>query len=235
MSSPLRVTALAASAQLGGTERVLLDFAARAFEYDIALRVLVPRDGPLIEILNNIGVPTEIVRAPNVMLRGSQQPGRLGSVLPAALALPFWAGALRRHRFCREAGVLYSIGFKTHLATTLPFGKRVVWHLHEFPPETTGRAWRMIAGRVPDALIANSSAVAEAWREEKRERGKEKSELSTFPVSRFPFPALSVVPHGVDLDRFKTRPASGWIHRLLGLPGDARLVGMPAVFARWKG
>ena len=133
--SPLRVTVLAASAQLGGTERVLLDFAARAFEYDIALRVLVPRDGPLIEILNHIGVPTEVVPAPRVMLRGSQQPGRIWSALPAAMALPLWAGALRRHRFCREARALYSIGFKTHLATTLPFGKRVVWHLHEFPPQ----------------------------------------------------------------------------------------------------
>jgi len=57
LTLPLRVTALAASAQLGGTERVLLDFAARAFEHDVVLRVLTPKDGPLIDILNQIGVP----------------------------------------------------------------------------------------------------------------------------------------------------------------------------------
>src|SRR5207249_715196 len=126
-------------------------------------------------------------------------------------------------------GVLYSIGFKTHLATTLPFGKRVVWHLHEFPPQTTGQAWRMIARRVPDALIANSRAVAEAWDGQTGRRldgwGGHTADPTNRPTVQ-PSDRLVVVPNGVDLDRFKTRPASGWIHRALHLPGDARLIGM---------
>jgi glycosyltransferase involved in cell wall biosynthesis len=237
MPSPLRVTALAASAQLGGTERVLLDFAVRAFEHDISLRVLTPRDGPLIGILNQIGVPAAVVPAPRVMLQGSQQPGRLWSAIPGALALPYWAGKLRAHPFAQDAHVLYSVGFKTHLATALPFGKAVVWHLHEFPPETTGRIWKMLAGRVPHALIANSIAVAKAWmagQTVRRSDGREAERTSDRPTVR-PSDRLVVVPNGVDLDHFKPMERTGWIHQLLGIPGDQRLIGMPAVFARWKG
>src|SRR5712691_3074190 len=119
MTLPLRVTAVAASAQLGGTERVLLDFAARAFEHDIALSVLTPRDGPLIGILRQIGVPADVVPGPPALLHGSQQPGRLLSLAPALLALPGWVWKLQRHARWRDADVLYSIGFKTHGATAL--------------------------------------------------------------------------------------------------------------------
>ncbi len=230
----LRVTALAASAQLGGTERVLLDFAARAFEHDIALRVLTPRGGPLIDILNQLGVPADVVSAPAAVLSGSQQPGRLLSSIPAALALPLWGRALRSHAYARDADVLYSVAFKAHLVTTFPLRKKVAWHLHEFPPQRTGEMWKWLARRVPHALIANSQAVAHAW-EGKREAGsgKRKAESSPLPPSRFPLPA--VVPNGVELDRFKPAPPTGWIRQSLGLPTSARLIGMPAVFAQWKG
>jgi len=43
------------------------------------------------------------------------------------------------------------------------------------------------------------------------------------------------VRNGVDTGRFAPAPRTGWVHDLLGLPRTARLVGMPAVFARWKG
>ena len=45
----------------------------------------------------------------------------------------------------------------------------------------------------------------------------------------------TVVPNGINLDRFKPGERSFWIHDRLGIPHDHRLVGMPAVFARWKG
>jgi glycosyltransferase involved in cell wall biosynthesis len=43
------------------------------------------------------------------------------------------------------------------------------------------------------------------------------------------------VPNGVDLDRFHPRPRGFWIHDLLKIPHQHRIIGMPAVFARWKG
>jgi hypothetical protein len=45
-NGPLAVTAVAGTAQLGGPERVLPDFANRACEFDAALKVLTPEPGP---------------------------------------------------------------------------------------------------------------------------------------------------------------------------------------------
>jgi glycosyltransferase involved in cell wall biosynthesis len=143
--------------------------------------------------------------------------------MPAAMALPMWARALRRHPFARDARLWYSIGFKTHLTTAFHSGRKVVWHLHEFPPETTGTLWRLLARMIPDALIANSIAVSEAW--DPSDAGRRGGGRTW----------MHVVPNGVDLDRFKPRARTGWIHEQLGLPRTARLLGMPAVFARWKG
>jgi glycosyltransferase involved in cell wall biosynthesis len=212
----LRVTALAVSAQLGGTERVLLDFAERAFEWDIAIRVVTPRDGPLIGILTERGIPAAVVPASDAMLRGSQRRGAWTTLPRALLGLRRWARDLARHPYVQDAQVLYSVGFKAHLATYAgrrAGGPAVVWHLHEFPPAVTGPIWRVLARRSPDALIANSDVVAQAW-----DRA-----------------AAAVVPNGVDLDRFRPRDRTFWIHDHLGIPREDRLFGMPAVLARWKG
>lgn len=215
----IRITAVAASAQLGGTERVLLDFAARAFEHDIALRVLTPRQGPLLEILNEIGVPAQAVPASPRLLRGSQRWGALAS-LPGTLAgLAAWARQLGRHAFFQEADAIYTAAFKAHLAASWLRRHPVVWHLHEYPPALTGAAWRMLSRISPDAMIANSFATARAWGfHPPRTAGR-----------------LAVIENGVDLDRFRPRARTYWIHDALGVPREHRLIGMPAVFARWKG
>ncbi len=214
------VTAVAAAAQLGGTERVLLDFANLAFEHDIALRVLTPCDGPLVEILGKIGIESDVVPASRRLLRGSQQPGALSSIPGALVGLYAWSRRLARHPFLRSADVAYSVAFKPHIALALQRVHPVVWHLHEFPPSTTGRLWRSLARRIPEGLAVNSTVVADAW---------------VPPTDRALRDRTTVVHNGVNLDRFRLRPRTGWVHRELQVPGDARLIGMPAVFARWKG
>ncbi len=231
-STPLRVTAVTASGQLGGTERVLSDLAEHAFEHDIALRVLTPRHGPLVDLLNASGVPTEVLPASRTLLSGSQQLGGLWSLPVAAPGLLAWSARLARHPFARDAAVLYTVAFKAHLAAGLRRMHPVVWHLHEFPPRATGALWRALARRVPDARIANSEAVAAAWRGVKSENVKSE-EVKSEGHPRFT--PVNVIPNGVDLDRFTPRPATGWIHDELGIDRAHRLIGMPAVFARWKG
>lgn len=219
MPRPLSVTALAGTAELGGAERVLLDFANRAFEHDIALRVITPMDGPLVGILNKIGVPAEVLPAPGGLLQGFRR-GRW--YLPRALfGLHRWAGKLARHRWIQEADVVYSVAFRTHLAARLARLHPVVWHLHHFPPPAGRRYWLAEARRVPTRMIANSEIVADAWR----------------PALHGPGGAdrLRVVQNGVNLDRFRPREPTFWIHDRLGLPRSHRLIGMPALFARWKG
>jgi glycosyltransferase involved in cell wall biosynthesis len=128
-----------------------------------------------------------------------------------------WSSKLANEPMLRRADVVYTVGFKTHVAAGLTHHRPLVWHLHEFPPDQTGGIWRFLARHVPDALIANSVAVHRSW-----SRGHEDR-------------SSHIVLNGVDLHRFKPRKPTGWIHRALSLPDNARLVGMPAVLVRWKG
>jgi len=220
---PLPVACVSVSASLGGSERVLLDFASRAAAHGIAPLVIVPKEGPLVEAATAAGVKVAVAPARDDFLALSQRASRnIGQLGTFAAGLWAWsrAIALAMSESRLEAGgrraVLYSNGFKAHLACSLLQGNRRVWHIHEFPPSGLGAAWRVVAGALPHAVIANSLAVAEAWR---------------FPG----LPAPVAVLNGVDLMRFAPAPRTGWIHEQLGLPAEARLIGMPAVFARWKG
>jgi glycosyltransferase involved in cell wall biosynthesis len=210
---------------------MLLDLASRAFEHDIALKVITPLKGPLVQIFRNMGIPTEVVPAPESMLRGSQQVGQLRS-LPAALwGLWKWSRQLAAHEFLRDCDVAYSVAFKSHLALALGRNHPVVWHLHEFPPSTTGRFWQVLARWGPDAMIANSDVVGTAWGADGRTGGRAVGRYG----GRGKAERTTVVPNGINLDRFKPGERTFWIHDRLGIPHDHRLVGMPAVFARWKG
>lgn len=214
------MTAVAVSAQLGGTERVLLDLATHAASLDVDLRVLVPIDGPLVARLGEIGIPTDVVPGSHALLRSSQQEGYLWSAAPAVAGLISWARKLERHPYLFPGVLAYTIGFKAHLAVAMAQTRPSVWHLHEFPPARTGRAWRALAHRLPDALVANSEAVGAAW-------------ASATPHA--PRHGTTVVLNGIDLTQFQPRTPTKWIHDELGIPRERRLVGMPAVLARWKG
>ena len=214
------MTAVAVSAQLGGTERVLLDLATHAVSLDVDLRVLVPIDGPLVARLGDIGIPTDVVPGSNAMLRSSQQAGYLWSATPAIGGLVSWARKLERHPYLFPGVLAYTIGFKAHLAVAMAQARPSVWHLHEFPPERTGRTWRALAHRLPNALVANSEAVGGAW-------------ASANPSA--PKHGTTVVLNGVDLTRFQPHTPTKWIHDKLGISRERRLIGMPAVLARWKG
>jgi glycosyltransferase involved in cell wall biosynthesis len=101
--------------------------------------------------------------------------------------------------------------------------------------------WQMMAKRVPDHMIAVSEAIGDAW----GEMGEIESENETAEETRWgrwrgrwgqaEAPPITVVRNGVNLDRFKPRERTHWIHDRLGVPHQHRIIGMPAVFARWKG
>ena len=93
----MRVTAIGASGQLGGTERVLLDLATHADELGISLRVVAPIDGPLIGALGRLQIPIDVLEAPKRLLNASQQRGHLWSAAPALLGLFRWARRLEKH------------------------------------------------------------------------------------------------------------------------------------------
>ncbi len=193
---------------------MLLDFANRAFEHDVSLMVVTPADGPLVRILQTIGVPTAIVPAPEALLRASHQLGQLRAVPSAFSGTRAWAKQLTAHEFVKNADVMYSVSFKPHLTLSLARVHPVVWHLHEFPPTRFGRLWPWLAHRA-DGLLASSESVAHAW-----------AKATARPT---------VVLNGVNLDRFRPAERTHWIHNKLGIPHNHRLIGIPAAYAPWKG
>ncbi len=217
--APLAVTAITGTAELGGAERVLLDFANRAFEFDVALRVLTPMDGPLVGILNKIGIPAEVLPAPAALAKAFRHGRPLHPT--AALGMLRWSRRLRRHPFVIAADTVYTVAYRGHLAASMAGIRPLVWHLHTFPPTNWRRFWLAGARRRPARLVANSEAVDQAWSAALRNKDRERR--------------LSIIHNGVNLDRFRPRDRTGWIHRQLGLPRSHRLIGMPSVFARWKG
>jgi glycosyltransferase involved in cell wall biosynthesis len=223
LSFMLPVAFVSVSSALGGSEWVLHDLVTRARRHDIEPTVVLPKEGPLGEALQAAGVPVCVAVAPPEFLALSQRAAFTGGgLVQFGPGLWRWsraiAGALDMIARQPEGkpAILYSNGFKAHLACALVRGCAHVWHLHEFPPARIGFVWRLLGGALPDAAIANSAAVAGAWH-------------------YGPLAAPSVVLNGVDTERFKPGPKTFWIHDLLELPHEARLIGMPAVFARWKG
>ena len=212
------------------------------------LRVLAPKAGPLTEILKEVGVPTEVVPAPESMLAGSQQRGYRWSIPFALSGLVKWSRRLAKHRFWTTSDAVYSIGFKAHLAAALAKKHPLVWHLHEYPPEASRWVWRFLARKLPSRVIVNSESAGREWEKGKGEKGKVEREAgsgereASHPTGLPPYRPtargggrLVVVRNGVDLDRFKPRERTGWIHGELGIPRNHRLIGMPAVLTRWKG
>jgi glycosyltransferase involved in cell wall biosynthesis len=218
--APLPVACVSVSAALGGSEWCLLDVLRHAQANGLRAVLLVPKEGPLADQARAAGFHVAVAAAPADLLSLSQRGGiRVGYVLTIVRGLRTWATAIQRsaHEALGVApAVLYSNGFKAHLAGMFVQGPRRVWHLHEFPPEGIGILWRALAGFLPTAAIANSRAVADAWR----------IALGAAP---------SFVLNGVDLERFRPTPRTWWLHDSLELPHEAHLVGMPAIFARWKG
>lgn len=215
-SASLSVACVSVSSSLGGSERVLQEFAARAPSHGITPTVILPKPGLLLDALAAARIATVIAPPPERLLAATQRAGFPAAQLPIfARDLLTWSRAIER-ALPGGVAVVYSNGFKAHLACArLPRVHRV-WHLHEFPPAGIGPVWRLLAGVLPHASIAVSAAVANAWR-----------------LRGLPHP--TAVLNGVDLERFAPAPRTYGIHDRLGLPRQARLVGMPAVFARWKG
>ncbi len=219
----LPVACISVSSALGGSEWVLRDFATRARRHDVEPLVILPKEGPLGETLRADGVSVTVAQAPDDFLELSQREIKLAPDVAVRFGRGLWQwsraiGAELDRASVLPHGrprVLYTNGFKAHLACALLKGYGRVWHLHEYPPAKVGFLWRTVAGAVPDATVAVTRSVADAW--------------------RGPGLAPDVVLNGVDVERFKPGARSFWVHDLLGLRHGARLIGMPAVFARWKG
>ena len=223
-----RVVLLAASGQLGGAERMVLESARAWTTLGWSPAVLALEDGPLLAAARGLGVDALALPPPDGMTRlgdaGGSRAATLVSLASAAVPLPAYVRRLARALDDWQAEVVHSHGIKTHvLSALLPRQRRVIWHLHDYvgARPLSSSILRRLARRA-DRLIAVSQSVA--------------SDTRTWLGGHGP-PVVAVL-NAVDTERFTPAGPVADLDAMAGLPpapaGTVR-IGLPATFATWKG
>jgi len=232
------IASLVSTAEIGGTEVVLLDMIAalRAARPSWTHTAVVPADGPLVARLDALGVAPRVVPFPPALERlgeagGVAAPGSGPSWLrlllrngPAGAAALGYSRRLRRVLREMRPDVVHANGFKMQLLSAMarPPGAAEVWHVHDYVahrPLTVTLLRR--ACRRCHLAIANSESVARDLRDALGDRVR---------VVR--------MYNGVDLSRFTPAGDRQDLDALASLspaPAGTLRVGLVATFARWKG
>jgi glycosyltransferase involved in cell wall biosynthesis len=222
-----RVALLAASGQLGGAERMVLESARAWTAMGWSPAVVALEDGPLVVAARGLGLDALALPPPRGLARlgdgGGSRAATLVSLASAALPLPAYVRRLARVLDDWGTDVVHSHGIKTHvLSTLLPRRRRVIWHLHDYvgARPLSAAILSRLAHRA-DLLIAVSQSVAADTRTWLRQG-----------------PPIAAVLNAVDTERFAPGGSVADLDTMAGLPlapsGTVR-IGLPATFATWKG
>jgi glycosyltransferase involved in cell wall biosynthesis len=225
---------LSPTGQTGGAEAALHDLLAglRESHPSWSLRLIVASDGPLVERVEALGVPVQVLPFPASVARLGEWglgsgfwPRLVFAARCAGIVLPAF-GYLRRLRRLLQSdapAVIHTNGLKMHVlgAWARPRGAAVLWHLHDYAsrrPFTAGLL-RRYAHRC-SAVVANSRSVAD--------------DLRTVCGEGL---AIHPVWNAIDLDRFSPRGPRIDLDAVSGLnaAGNVLRIGLVATFARWKG
>ncbi len=224
---------------LGGAERSLLDLmaAVRRARPEWTLELMTGSEGDLVDGARELGVMASVLPMPPALaqLGDAGAGGPAGDAISKAsviaglsLSVPQVAGyvlKLRRLLREREADLIHSNGFKTHIlaAWAAPRRSSVIWHVRDYAGARLlmSRLMRLHARRCAVA-IANSHSVAR--------------DVETACAGRLK--NIRTVYNAVDLERFSPRGPKLDLDAMAGLPpapaGTIR-VGLVATMARWKG
>ena len=132
-----RVALLAASGQLGGAERMVLEAARAWMALGWSPAVVALEDGPLLSAARDLGVEALAMPAAAGMARlgdaGGPRSATLLSLARVAGSLPSYVRRLARALDDWQTEVIHSHGIKTHvLSALLPRRRPVIWHLHDY-------------------------------------------------------------------------------------------------------
>jgi glycosyltransferase involved in cell wall biosynthesis len=222
-----RVVLLAASGQLGGAERVVLESLRAIQGAGLEGSLISLEAGPVIAVARSLGADAAAMQLP-AALATLGETGRSRLAVAAGLTrgmapLIGYVRALSRAVSAQQPALIHSHGMKTHvLAAMLPRRAAVVWHLHDYLGlrSVSSQLLARLARRC-DLAIAVSQSVADDARQ-------------CLPA-RVP---IAVVHNAVDTDRFRPDGPRADLDAMCGLapaPGRLLRVGLPATFARWKG
>jgi glycosyltransferase involved in cell wall biosynthesis len=225
----LRLLFVNPNAELGGSERSLLDLLAALGAADVAVerRLLLFSDGELARRARALGVDVEIQPLPPALktLGESGAPGAraAGALLRAAAGVPGFLLELRRRIGRTAPDIVHTNGMKAHVFCRMAVPDRpLVVHMRDFAGArpVSRQLVRAFAQRGV-TVVANSEAVARDLRRV--------------------VPSLSprVVYNAIDLQEFRPgprelAPLSG-LSGLLEPPSEAVVVGLVATYAFWKG
>jgi len=230
----MRVAFLSVSAEMGGSEAVLLELirGLRRLAPDVDPVIVVPRDGPLAARARQAGAEVRVLPMPAALAgfgewslqRHAGLARRSAALVSAAASASAYQRALGALVSEIAPDVIHTNGFKLHVLGTraAPAGVPIVWHIHEYVAARplSRRLLRHHASRV-STIVGNSRSVAD--------------DVSAAVAARAP-----VVPiyNAVDLDACSPQGDRLDLDRLAQMPpapdGTIR-VGLVATFARWKG
>jgi len=161
--SRLRVVYLDHCAQLSGGELALLTLLPEL--HDVDAHVILGEEGPLVARLLGRGVSVEVLVLADVARGVSRDRVRAGSVPVRSLAttIGYILRLARRLRSLRP-DVVHTNSLKAALyggVAARLVGLPVVWHVRDriaddYLPPAAVRLVRAMAGRIPDAIVANS-------------------------------------------------------------------------------
>lgn len=226
----LRVLFVNPNAELGGSERSLLDLLAAlgASDSGVERRLLLFSDGELARRARALGVEVDVLPPPAKLKALGESGGggrrRVASaVLDAAVRVPGFLLDLRSRVRKLAPDVVHTNGMKAHVfcRMALPDHPLIV-HMRDFVstrPVSRKLVRAFVNRRV--TVVANSEAVARDLR------------------SVAPGLAPRVVYNAIDLEEFRPRPRElAPLASLAGLPEpppDTVVVGLVATYAFWKG
>lgn len=228
----MRIAFLTVSAEMGGSERSLLELvrALRRLHPGWTYDVVLPREGPLATQVREAGASAVVLPMPAALASFGESGSAAGhrSRLPLAVAAAAgYARTLRSLLKERGTDLIHSNGFKHHVLAAWAHDREtpLVWHIHEYvtPRPLTRTLLRRSAGRVAVA-VANSHSVAR-----------------DLAVAAGPALRIETIYNGIDLREFAPSsdvPERADLDALAGCapaPAGTVRIGLVATFGRWKG
>jgi glycosyltransferase involved in cell wall biosynthesis len=228
----MRIAFLTVSAEMGGSERSLIELlrALRRKRPEWTFDVVLPREGPLAAQVRDAGASAVLLPMPAALAKFGESAGAATRrmALPRAVAAALgYARALRRLLRTLGTDVIHSNGLKHHVLAAWAHTSRtpLVWHIHEYvtPRPLSRTLLRRSAGRVAVA-VANSNSVAR-----------------DLAAAAGPDLRIETIYNGIDLrefapsadpsDRADLDALAGWPPA----PDGTVRIGLVATFGRWKG
>jgi len=169
-ATPIRVLYLDHTAQLSGGELALARLLGALDRRRVEPVVVLAQDGPLCELLERHSIETEVIPL-GERLRTVRKDslGIAGLARQAGSLFALFGYARKISRFARQRGaqLIYTNSLKSDLYGALAArlaGLPVIWHVRDriergYLPGTAVCLIRLLAGRVPACVVANSAST----------------------------------------------------------------------------